>query len=84
RLDTDGDGSVGINELVAAVDHALSGCPGVSPTPTATPGDGALSVADAVARDRDGDALRLGTRVSVEGVVTVDAGLFANSKLKVC
>ena len=52
-------------------------------TPTATPGDGSIGIADAVARDGDGIAVHLGERITTEGVVTVDAGAFANSKLKV-
>src|SRR5574341_125944 len=53
-----------------------------TPSPTATEGT-ILSVADAVARDADGVAVRLGQTVTIEGVVTVSAGIFANNKLKV-
>ena len=70
--DRGGDGSVTIDELVAAVDAGLSGCP-----------NGAEPIADVVARDAQGVALRLGETVTTEGVVTVDAGTFANSKLKI-
>ena len=97
-FDTSTDGLVAINELIAAVDAALNGCPTVTPTlsatpepdtptPTATtsptPGDGSLTVAEAVARDAGGVAVHLGERITTEGVVTVDAATFANSKLKV-
>ena len=97
-VDTSGDGTVAINELVAAVDAALSGCADDTPTttatpvadtatptatPSATPGDGILTVAEAVARDASGVAVHLGERITTEGIVTVDAATFANSKLKV-
>ena len=36
-----------------------------------------------MARGADGVALHLGEQVIIEGVVTVDAGIFANNKLKV-
>jgi hypothetical protein len=75
--------AVSIDELVAAVNAALGGCPSVTPTPTATPGDGALTVAEAVSREADGAATHLGERITSEGVVTVDAGAFGNSKLKI-
>ena len=55
-------------------------------TGTATPSPtqrGALSVAEAVARDADGVAVHLGETVTTEGVLTVAAGIFANNKLKV-
>ena len=35
--DTDGDGTVGITEISAAVNRALNGCPGALPTPTPDP-----------------------------------------------
>jgi hypothetical protein len=56
-----------------------------TPTPTAsqTPGNGAVSVAEAVARDAQGNALHFGQSLTTEGVVTVTAGLFANNKLKI-
>ncbi len=56
-----------------------------TPTETATPtlGAGAISVADAVARDAQGTAVRLGQTITTEGVVTVDAGALAGSKLKI-
>ena len=93
-LDRDGGGHVTINELVAAVASALDGCarPSATPTPSATSGetptatptsDGVTRVADAVARDAQGVAVQLGNQLTIEGVVTVDAGLFANNKLKV-
>ncbi|HSP97883.1 MAG TPA: hypothetical protein VL049_11645 [Candidatus Dormibacteraeota bacterium] len=93
-FDSGADGTVSIDELIAAVNAALGGCANVTPTateplpedtatPTATPGDGGLSLADAVARDADGVAIHLGERITTEGVVTVDAATFANSKLKV-
>ena len=52
-------------------------------TPTATLAGGAISIADAVARDARGVAVRLGQSVTTEGVVTVQAGAFANGKLKI-
>ena len=97
-FDTDGDGAVAINELIAAVDAALSGCATDTPTPTETaapdtptptatptnsPDNGILTVAEAVARNADGSAAHLGERITTEGIVTVDAATFANSKLKV-
>ena len=36
-----------------------------------------------VARNPDGSAVHLGERITTEGIVTVDAATFANSKLKV-
>jgi hypothetical protein len=51
--------------------------------PTPTLGGGAISVADAVARDAQGTAVRLGQTVTTEGVVTVNAGALANAKLKI-
>jgi hypothetical protein len=42
-----------------------------------------VSVGEAIARDSDGVAQRLGETVTTEGVVTVSAGVFANMKLKV-
>lgn len=71
-VDTSADGSVTIEELVAAVDVALGGCR-----------SDALPIAEVVARDAQGVALRLGEAVTTEGVVTVDAATFANSKLKI-
>lgn len=52
-------------------------------TPGWTPSDGAISVADAVARDAQGWALHYGQSLTTEGVVTVSAGLFAGNKLKI-
>jgi hypothetical protein len=57
--------------------------PPSSATPTPTLEEGAISIADAVARDSLGGAIRLGESLTTEGVLTVDAGLFANGKLKV-
>jgi hypothetical protein len=71
-FDQSGEDQVTIEELITAVDAALAGCPG----------DG-LTIAEAVERDAEGVAVRLGQRITTEGVVTVDAGVFANSKLKV-
>ena len=97
-FDSSADGAVSIDELIAAVNAALNGCPSVTPTateplsddtatptatPSVTPGDGSLGLADAVARDANGVAIHLGERITTEGVVTVDAATFANSKLKV-
>jgi len=56
----------------------------LTPTPTPSPTtSGVLSVAEAVARDADGVAVRLNQTITTEGVVTVAAGIFANNKLKV-
>jgi hypothetical protein len=64
------------------MEHTVA--PTSTPTPTPSPTqNGVLSVADAVARDADGAAVRLGQTVTTEGVVTVAAGIFANNKLKV-
>jgi hypothetical protein len=52
-------------------------------TPGWTPSDGAISVADAVARDAQGWALHYSQSLTTEGVVTVSAGLFAGNKLKI-
>jgi hypothetical protein len=53
-------------------------------TPTPSPSQsGALSVAEAVARNADGIAVHLGETVTTEGVLTVAAGIFANNKLKI-
>ncbi len=51
-------------------------------TPTSTPTE-TSSIAAAVARDADGVAVHLGETLTVEGVVTVSAGVFANNKLKI-
>ncbi|MFN8625369.1 MAG: hypothetical protein U0587_05235 [Candidatus Binatia bacterium] len=56
--------------------------PAPTATPSITPG-GPLPVADAVARDGNGVAIRLNQTVTTEGVVTVSAGVLANNKLKV-
>jgi len=42
-----------------------------------------LSIAEAVGRDADGVAIHLGETIQTEGVVTVDAGVYANNKLKI-
>jgi hypothetical protein len=93
--DQNGDGEITVNEIIAAVNNLLVGCPSEAsptvtetaestPTPTATPAqNGAVPVAEAVARDASGVALHLGQTVTTEGVVTVAAGIFANNKLKV-
>jgi hypothetical protein len=52
-------------------------------TPGWTPSDGAISVADAVARDARGMALYLNQTLTTEGVVTVSAGVFSGNKLKI-
>jgi archaellum component FlaG (FlaF/FlaG flagellin family) len=57
--------------------------PTATATPSQTPGNGTVSVADAVARDAQGFALHLGESLTTEGVITVSAGLFANNKLKI-
>lgn len=44
--------------------------------------DEVLSIAEVIARDAQGVALRLGESVTTEGVATVDAPVFANNKLK--
>jgi hypothetical protein len=94
-LDIDGDGAILVHELIAAVGSALRGCaeatatptatdtgsPTASPTPTTDGGDD--GIADAVVRAADGSSARLGEERTVEGVVTVAAGVFANNKLKV-
>jgi hypothetical protein len=96
-LDIDGDGAILVHELITAVGSALRGCaeatvtptatdtesPTASPTPTATSGGGDNGIADAVARAADGSAAHLGEQRTVEGVVSVAAGVFANNKLKV-
>lgn len=97
-LDANDDDRVVISELVLAVTKALDGCTPSAATPTITPTPsvgatststqtptptGVISIADAVARDAQGVALRLGERVTIEGVVTVSAGVFANGKLKI-
>jgi hypothetical protein len=91
-LDADHDGVIRIFELVLAVNRVLDRCPVVAtatpsptetPSVTATPGDGAITIADAVARSVGGQALLLGMPITTMGVVTVDAGVFANGKLKV-
>jgi len=47
-------------------------------------GDGAeiLAIGEVVARNTNGVAIRLGETVTTEGIVTVDAPIFANNKLK--
>lgn len=63
-----------------------SDTPTVTPTATATATatqSGVLAVAEAVARNADGVALHLGETITTEGVVTVAAGVLANSKLKI-
>jgi hypothetical protein len=82
-FDANATDTVEIAELIAAVQAALTGCAAATPTPTATPGEGVVDIATAVARDAQGIALHLGEQLTVEGVVTVEAGAFANSKLKV-
>src|SRR5262245_23967466 len=68
----------------ATATAAPSDSPSPTPTLTRTPrDDGVISIRDAVARDETGVARLLDQRISVEGVVTVSAGLFANNKLKV-
>jgi len=44
--DRDGNGTVAVQELVAAVDDALAGCPSVTPTATATPDPGLANCGD--------------------------------------
>jgi hypothetical protein len=96
--DANGDSQITVDEILAAVNNALNGCPPTTTatstatetppptttaTPSQTPGNGAVSVADAVARDSQGFALHLDESLTTEGVVTVSAGLFANNKLKI-
>jgi hypothetical protein len=42
-----------------------------------------MPFAEAIARDADGNAVHLGETLTVEGIVTVAAGVFANNKLRV-
>lgn len=52
------------------------------PTASPTAESGVLAIAAAIARDAQGRPQRLGERVTVEGIATVGAGVFANNKLK--
>jgi hypothetical protein len=96
--DANGDSQITVDEILTAVNNALNGCPPpttatstptetplptATATPSQTPGNGAVSVADAVARDAQGFAVRSDQSLTTEGVVTVSAGLFANNKLKI-
>jgi hypothetical protein len=55
----------------------------LTPTATPTPTTTAIPLAEAIARDGDGNAVHLGETLTVEGVVTVAAGVLANNKLRV-
>lgn len=65
--------------LALAAGLVLAGCGGGSDGG----GDGGdLAIGEVIARDARGVALRLGETVTVEGIATVDAPVFANNKLK--
>jgi len=55
----------------------------LTPTATATPTGTVMAVGEAIGRDADGNAVHLGETVTVEGIVTVSAGVFANNKLRI-
>lgn len=93
--DVNHDSQITVDEVLSAVSNALNGCStavtatptatgtlAATPTATATP-EAMLAVAEAVARDSHGVALRLNQTVTTDGIVTVAAGVFANKKLKI-
>jgi hypothetical protein len=71
------------NTATASATPTETPAPTATATPGWTPSDGAISVADAVARDARGMALYLNQTLTTEGVVTVSAGVFSGNKLKI-